>query len=68
MSLHMTGADQVITRIAVGMRVSPPLMPSYVRTTLSGIIKIVIGITEGVWGGMVRDAPDRGWDVTTRLT
>ena len=66
--LHLTGADQVITSIAVGMRVSAPLMSSYVRTTLSGIIKTVLGIPMGVCGGMVRDAPDRRWDVTTQFT
>ena len=46
--LHMNGAMGMDGVVGI----SPPLMPSYARTTLSGIIKTVLGIMEAVWGGV----------------
>ena len=58
-TLQRSGACHATDGKRETVGISPPLMPSYVRTTLSGIIKTAISITKDVWRIMERDAQDR---------
>ncbi len=67
---YLSGAPLAIKS---GVGVSAPMMPSYVRTSLCGIIKTVLCIRTvsmgmGLREGMGRDALENGWDVTGQLT
>ena len=65
--LHLSGATLNVQYQSLTVMVSTSLIPSYVRTSPSGIIKTVV-FTSRVVRGMGRDALDREWNVTGQLT